>query len=741
MTPRPWRSPGDVQKWYRANPKRTVELFIPPPQNASDRQRQRHHVLMRNFFAWVLGKSLVGETLGEALVGLLECMHEYRPGGTVDNVADLIRYLEEEGYLCLAGQPDHALAILRLAETFRFKDLYLQALAHCVGMGDMTISGKADFQHMSLATRRLMHDCKDELDLRLKKTTDMLKSFLDQELSESELGIPTGIRVHLERFRSFLLSFYSTKLGYYPPVRFDGCIYRAMARDFTALYNLLVDDGYNSSEAMPSVAVGGICTLQLVQSFDTRNGFDSMKHPLPKLPHQDHRIESRRSAWLLRKVKQRNNDRQLNHVSLVQASNWNKESFENSLVKAYRRFEEECATSPRKLDRRERISLVDGRKIRWILIYAVHQTLQNAAQRPPGVPDDPKAAYVVSVARHTKVPWQDDRLPGGIPRSQTEPALTRLTEQLEAQKSDCAAAENERFEIKPDIDYFALTHKEDASIPSRSRRASLPADSHVVLQRTNSTKQALNRSFNIRRSMRRLQKTSPPPAPLAPTAIHSHHEIVVHGYGNGTNQVYMESDAVMQPGRPRPTVLASRSASTASETGSSNISTVPSSASMADTLESSLNSPILSESPLEMPTYTRRRSHQDSSSVVFHTTASSPPSIKRRPMSTALDGGYSYAARAFGHFMDQDRRGMFGPNRQSSASDLERSGSFARSRPIPLPIQEDGINEEPHVVRRDSGDWSAMQAFLDGKGPDEAGDGISDAWAQYADLGGLTEMR
>lgn len=101
---------------------------------------------MRNFFAWVLGKSLVGETLGEALIGLLECMHEYRPGGTVDNVADLIRYLEQEGYLCLAGQPDHALAILRLAETFRLKDLYLQTLAHCVGMGDVSISGKADFQ-------------------------------------------------------------------------------------------------------------------------------------------------------------------------------------------------------------------------------------------------------------------------------------------------------------------------------------------------------------------------------------------------------------------------------------------------------------------------------------------------------------------------------------------------------------------------------------------------------------------
>lgn len=72
-------------------------------------------------------------------------MHEYRSPGKVDNVADLMSYLDEEGYLNLANQPDYALAVLQLAETIRMKDLYLQALAHCVGMKEM-LSSRPDYQ-------------------------------------------------------------------------------------------------------------------------------------------------------------------------------------------------------------------------------------------------------------------------------------------------------------------------------------------------------------------------------------------------------------------------------------------------------------------------------------------------------------------------------------------------------------------------------------------------------------------
>lgn len=100
---------------------------------ADKTQAFHYHLATRNFFAWVFRRSMVGEHLGGALVCLLHSMHEFRLG-TEDNVEDMMDYLDEEGYLDLADRPDHALAVLHLAEFFHLKELYTRAFAHCVGM-------------------------------------------------------------------------------------------------------------------------------------------------------------------------------------------------------------------------------------------------------------------------------------------------------------------------------------------------------------------------------------------------------------------------------------------------------------------------------------------------------------------------------------------------------------------------------------------------------------------------------
>lgn len=82
---------------------------------------------------------MVGNTLGDALVGVFHSMHEFR-SDVDDNVEDLMEYLDEEGYLDMANQPNHALAILHLAECFQMKELYIRAFAHCVGMNDSLVS-------------------------------------------------------------------------------------------------------------------------------------------------------------------------------------------------------------------------------------------------------------------------------------------------------------------------------------------------------------------------------------------------------------------------------------------------------------------------------------------------------------------------------------------------------------------------------------------------------------------------
>lgn len=109
------------------------ELYIPAPPSVGRSQAMLYHIATRNLFAWVFGRSLVGAQLGSALVGLLHSMNEFRSPGC-DNVQDLLDFMDEEGYADLRSTPSHALSVLYFAEHFHFKDLYIDAFAHCVGM-------------------------------------------------------------------------------------------------------------------------------------------------------------------------------------------------------------------------------------------------------------------------------------------------------------------------------------------------------------------------------------------------------------------------------------------------------------------------------------------------------------------------------------------------------------------------------------------------------------------------------
>lgn len=115
------------------------ELYIPAPSTAERGQAFLYHSATRNFFAWVFGKSLVGSHLGGALVGLLNSMAEFRSAGE-DNIQAIVDYMDEEGYADMRNSPDHALAVLFFAEYFHFKDMYIDAFAHCAGMHDKLAS-------------------------------------------------------------------------------------------------------------------------------------------------------------------------------------------------------------------------------------------------------------------------------------------------------------------------------------------------------------------------------------------------------------------------------------------------------------------------------------------------------------------------------------------------------------------------------------------------------------------------
>jgi hypothetical protein len=109
-----------------------VELYIPAPEHASPFD---WHLATRNFFAFILGKPLVGRQMGQTYVDLFERMELFR-SSRVDNHRDFLEYAENQGYRDLVECTDYALASLCYAERYKLRDVWIDAFAHCVGMNE-----------------------------------------------------------------------------------------------------------------------------------------------------------------------------------------------------------------------------------------------------------------------------------------------------------------------------------------------------------------------------------------------------------------------------------------------------------------------------------------------------------------------------------------------------------------------------------------------------------------------------
>lgn len=116
----------------------TIELYIPAPEDTSRETSFQWHIATRNFFAFVSGKPLVGNHLGQAMINLQERMRLFR-SGRVDNNQDFLEYAEAQGYLDFVGFPDYALAMLYYAEHYKLRDAWIDAFAHCVGMNEKLV--------------------------------------------------------------------------------------------------------------------------------------------------------------------------------------------------------------------------------------------------------------------------------------------------------------------------------------------------------------------------------------------------------------------------------------------------------------------------------------------------------------------------------------------------------------------------------------------------------------------------
>jgi hypothetical protein len=148
---------------------------------------------------------------------------------------------------------------------YKIRDLWIDSFAHCVGMNER-LSLSDEFGPISRLTKALITRAYLEMDIHLGRVSAVLRNFLEDDFSSAYFGLSDSGRAHLDKFRSFLHSFYVEKFGYWPPpqgVTFPRALYKALHHDFKNLYDFLKDEESSSDISTQKPASGGICVLQV----------------------------------------------------------------------------------------------------------------------------------------------------------------------------------------------------------------------------------------------------------------------------------------------------------------------------------------------------------------------------------------------------------------------------------------------------------------------------------------------
>nr|POE45831.1 hypothetical protein CFP56_77517 [Quercus suber] len=433
------------------------ELYLPAPSGLTREQSYHYNLATRNSFAVAASLPLIGEKLGIALSHTWDRLKEWSSGICLPS--RIWSYCDEQNYLEFTEHPDHALACLTLAEHARMRDLWVDSFVHCVGQCQ-DLSQSPEYEAVSQKTKALILRAALEMDLRIERVLRALGSFLEEELGTEYLGLSKPARDHLDRFRSFLNTYYVEKLGYFPPQGnsvFNKRMWTKMHNSFHALYEYLVDTDSVTDLSSIRGMNGGICVMQNVLAFDQRHDYAPLLHPLPLLPAVSiskpalKRSESaQRSLRNFRLVRfDSTSEQQLqssDQESLNSATNTlDPTLMEYPLIQEFQRFERQ------RLE--EKLSIAEARKVRWLLIYGILQMLTSITRAPPEVRDVEASPYPLCVSLTGCPPWTDEQAKpaDSLPSTKSSSLLTpsqRVSNEIEDRISihpDCEADSAEDF--------------------------------------------------------------------------------------------------------------------------------------------------------------------------------------------------------------------------------------------------------------------------------------------------------
>lgn len=473
-------------------------LYFPAPMGGDKFGTLRHHLTTRNFFAILYNKSLVGMTLGQTLLDLVDRTDLYlSPPSplTYDLVVDrgmseiespygsllspsraqgprtghantqllIMDYLRGREFDDVRNWPEGAAGLVVWAERAGasgglgyglgggemgmggVESLWREGFVHCTGML-ARLEGGGEWRDISPITKALVDRASLEIQVRIAQADSRLSGFNFNDMWPAMSSASPPAKLAFDKFQKFLIKHYQSRFGSWPPNtpdgRFSRMLYVQLQRDFSALYDYLVDREVSWSDSnaqthhpRPTQSEKIVARKKLVNpkiphwraddddlhitdmlvAFDERHNFPNIPHPFPLVPPSmgpGQKVKSPTAAGRFFQGARRGSvsgspalasgtaDKAA-ALSLSESTNIESllsSSISNDLVDAFAKHEKSVTVAE--------VDPHDARKGRWILVYGILQTLATVAVDAPGIRHTDGVDYFLCAKLRGTPPWK-----------------------------------------------------------------------------------------------------------------------------------------------------------------------------------------------------------------------------------------------------------------------------------------------------------------------------------------------
>jgi hypothetical protein len=444
VSPHSDEHPNDLRLYLPAS-KPSATTHLAAPGQGSDEELDRL-VAIRNLFAFLTGQPLVGTksrpTVFAAFLEVAELLEEYGfigvDGSGFGNAVDMSFgfYCDFLGLADCRHSREKTIEALILGERMRSVDLYNEAFAHAAGKYSAILDLKLPtFEKISPQTRQRLERAHIDLVHRQHNVNEHLEQF---EFPSIFAGIANSTSIaelkavrfkiwrnSFSRMRQFILGYYKTAFGSWPPKAsskknpfaesgLNRLVLKLLYSDICALYDLLVDRTDLTSRVIDHIPELSESSDKMLKSAlrNVMSEFDRSKPPvlppipfdLPQLPTvaSIHETYSSLSAKEQAKFDKRIKEHELLLI-LNKSYNYDTNTINLPFLEQFKDFEAREAKGKMAQD------LVDQRIGYWLFLYSVLQSLPMLVVDAPGLKFTEGTEYFLCEPPIGQPPWAEDR--------------------------------------------------------------------------------------------------------------------------------------------------------------------------------------------------------------------------------------------------------------------------------------------------------------------------------------------